>query len=415
MPEDAPPTVLQVLPALGAGGAERSAVDVAVAAKRAGWTSLVASAGGRLVDEVTAAGVEHLTLPLDTKNPLRMGRNVGRLHEIIRTRRVDIVHARSRAPAWSAWTATRRAGRVFVTTFHGQYNAARAWNRAYNRVMARGDKVIAVSQFIVEHVKRTYGLEAERIEMIHRGLDPAVFDPAAVSEARVGRLGRDWDLPDDRPIVMLPGRLTRLKGQLVLIEAVARLGRDLHQIASNTNVAIMVVHHLRKAAAEDPFDQVSGSTGLTGAADTTLILTRKEGDGGCILFGRGRDLEEFEAGLEFDAMACRWKDLGDPVEAFASDTRQAIFEAIRAGKTAAKDIIAETGINADNIYQTLRRMVRTGDIKKGGRGTYSLTIDPLSEVSECQEQAPQSDNLTDLTPPLAPDGQNDTQDPEAWS
>ena len=225
MPEDTPPTVLQVLPALGAGGAERSAVDVAVAAKRAGWTSLVASAGGRLVDEVTAAGVEHLTVPLDTKNPLRMGRNVGRLYEIIRTRRVDIVHARSRAPAWSAWTATRRAGRVFVTTFHGQYNAARAWNRAYNRVMARGDKVIAVSQFIVEHVKRTYGLEAERIEMIHRGLDPAVFDPAAVSEARVGRLGRDWDLPDDRPIVMLPGRLTRLKGQLVLIEAVARLGR----------------------------------------------------------------------------------------------------------------------------------------------------------------------------------------------
>jgi glycosyltransferase involved in cell wall biosynthesis len=225
VPENAPPTVLQVLPALGAGGAERSAVDVAIAAKRAGWTSLIASAGGRLVDEVTAAGVEHLTLPLDTKNPLRMGRNVGRLQEIIRTRRVDIVHARSRAPAWSAWTATRRAGRVFVTTFHGQYDAARVWSRAYNRVMARGDKVIAVSDFIVEHVKRTYGLEAARIVMIHRGLDPAVFDPAAVGAARVGRLARDWDLPDDRPIVMLPGRLTRLKGQLVLIEAVARLER----------------------------------------------------------------------------------------------------------------------------------------------------------------------------------------------
>jgi glycosyltransferase involved in cell wall biosynthesis len=210
---------------LGAGGAERSAVDVAVAAKRAGWTSLVASAGGRLVAELTAAGVEHLTVPLDTKNPLRMGRNEGRLQEIIRTRRVDIVHARSRAPAWSAWRASRRAGRIFVTTFHGQYDAARPWSRAYNRVMTRGDKVIAVSQFIVEHVRRTYDLEAERIVMIHRGLDPALFDPAAVSEARTRRLVRDWDLPDDRPIVMLPGRLTRLKGQLVLIEAVARLGR----------------------------------------------------------------------------------------------------------------------------------------------------------------------------------------------
>ncbi|MCH8811341.1 MAG: AAA family ATPase, partial [Gemmatimonadetes bacterium] len=120
--------------------------------------------------------------------------------------------------------------------------------------------------------------------------------------------------------------------------------RGLHQIASNTGIAIMIVHHLRKAEADDALDTVSGSTGLTGAADTTLILTRREGDGGCILYGRGRDLEEFETGLEFDAMACRWRDLGDPAEAFASDTRQAIFAAIRAGKTAAKAIISETGI-----------------------------------------------------------------------
>ncbi len=207
--------------------------------------------------------------------------------------------------------------------------------------------------------------------------------------------------------------------------------RGLHQIASNTNVAIMIIHHLRKADADDPFDTVSGSTGLTGAADTTLILTRREGDGGCILYGRGRDLEEFETGLEFVPRTCRWRDLGDPVEAFAGDTRQTIFAAIKAGKTAAKDIIAETGINADNIYQTLRRMVRSGDLKNDGRGTYSRPSDPLppcqesqvvrtdSEVFEnkgvskasesdsrpqgCQvvrNNARQSDNLTLLTPPL---------------
>ena len=176
----------------------------------------------------------------------------------------------------------------------------------------------------------------------------------------------------------------------------------------------MVVHHLRKADAEDPFDTVSGSTGLTGAADTTLILTRRDSDSGVILYGRGRDLEEFETGLEFDTFACRWRDLGDPVEAFAGDTRQTIFAAIKAGKTAAKDIIAETGINADNIYQTLRRMVRSGDLKKDGRGTYSRTLDPLSEVSDCQEQKPEPDNLTDLTPPSRPNGPEVT-DPEAWS
>ena len=173
--------------------------------------------------------------------------------------------------------------------------------------------------------------------------------------------------------------------------------RGLHQMASTTGIAIMVVHHLRKADAEDPFDTVSGSTGLTGAADTTLILTRRDSDSGVILYGCGRDLEEFEVGLEFDPHTCRWRDLGDPVEAFASDTRTAIFEAVRAGKTAAKAIISETGINADNVYQTLRRMVRVGDLKNDGRGTYSRPLDPLSEVSECQKQRPQSDNLTDLT------------------
>ena len=145
---------------------------------------------------------------------------------------------------------------------------------------------------------------------------------------------------------------------------------------------------------------MSGSTGLTGAADTTLILTRRDSDSGVILYGRGRDLEEFETGLEFDTFACRWRDLGDPVEAFASDTRQAIFAAIRAGKTAAKDIISLTGINADNVWQTLRRMVKAGDLIKEARGLYHIKsdpLDPLSGESGCQERKPEPDNLTDLT------------------
>ena len=164
--------------------------------------------------------------------------------------------------------------------------------------------------------------------------------------------------------------------------------RGLHQIASNTSIAVMVVHHLRKADAEDKFDTVSGSTGLTASADTTLILTSREGDGGVILYGRGRDLEEFETGLEFDAKACRWRDLGDPVEAFASDTRQAILAAIRAGKTAAKDIISLTGINADNVWQTLRRMVKAGNLNKEARGLYSIKSDPLNPLSGESYQLP---------------------------
>jgi hypothetical protein len=190
--------------------------------------------------------------------------------------------------------------------------------------------------------------------------------------------------------------------------------RGLHQIASDTGVAALVIHHLRKAEADDPFDMVSGSTGLTGAADTSLILTRHEGEGGCILYGRGRDLEEFEAGLEFDPATCRWRDLGDPVEAFASDTRAAIFAAIRVGHTAAKDIISETGIKDDNIYQTLRRMVRAGDLKKDGRGIYTIVSDPLSDQSECQKPPRLSDNLTVLTPPRPNGADTDVRDPQAW-
>lgn len=192
--------------------------------------------------------------------------------------------------------------------------------------------------------------------------------------------------------------------------------RGLHQLASAEGMAVLVIHHLRKSDAEDALDTVSGSTGLTGAADTTLILTRRESEGGCILYGRGRDLEEFEAGLEFDRFACRWRDLGDPAQAFASDTRAAIFAAIKAGNTVAGQIIRETGLGDDLVYQTLRRMVRAGDLRKDGRGLYSLPLDPLSEASECQKGGTNPDNLTDLTGVSKANGpEPDAYDPEAWA
>ncbi len=175
--------------------------------------------------------------------------------------------------------------------------------------------------------------------------------------------------------------------------------RGLHQIANDTGVGVLVIHHLRKMDAEDPFDTVSGSTGLTGAADSTLILTRRDSDGGVILYGRGRDLEEFECGLEFDADTCRWRDLGDPVQAFASDTRSAIFDTIRAGFCTPGDITRETEIDAMNVRQTLKRMVRSGDLKKEKRGVYSIPSDPLSQESQCHNDTPESDNVTDVTSP----------------
>ena len=195
-------------------------------------------------------------------------------------------------------------------------------------------------------------------------------------------------------VLSRPGARLLIVDTLAVIRPSARAGesahsidyaalRGLHQLANKHGISVLVVHHVRKADAEDPFDTVSGSTGLTGAADSTLILTRRESEGGVVLYGRGRDLEEFERGLEFDQETCRWRDLGDPVEAFASDTRQAIFAAIRAGNQTPTKIQGFTDVDYELVKKTLQRMARSGDLQKDGRGTYSIPLDPLSPVSPC--------------------------------
>jgi glycosyltransferase involved in cell wall biosynthesis len=220
-----PPVVLQVLPSLISGGAERGTVELAGALVEAGWTSYVASGGGPLEREVARAGATHLTLPLASKNPLVIRRNTVALVRLIRQLGVDIVHARSRAPAWSACAAASVTGRRFVTTFHNAYGARTALKRRYNSVMARGDRVIAISDFVADHAATVYGIGRDRLRTIPRGVDLEIFDPNRVGAQRVINLARQWRLPDGMPVVMLPGRLTRWKGGLDFIAAVAKLGR----------------------------------------------------------------------------------------------------------------------------------------------------------------------------------------------
>jgi glycosyltransferase involved in cell wall biosynthesis len=220
------PVVLQVLPSLVTGGVERSAVDVAVALARAGWTALVASSGGPMVHELERAGARHVALPLDSKNPLVMRANVGRLVRLVQQHGVQIVHARSRAPAWSARAAARQAGAHFVTTFHGTYGHANPLKRRYNSIMLQGERVIANSAFIAEHIRAIYDCDGAKLVTIPRGIDVQRFDPARVSAERMIQLAQQWRLPDGLPVVLLPGRLTRWKGQPVLIEALARLQRN---------------------------------------------------------------------------------------------------------------------------------------------------------------------------------------------
>ena len=219
-------TILQVVPALGSGGGvERGTVEIAEAIVDAGGRALVASAGGIQVHEVIRAGGEHIELPVGSKNPVVMYKNISRLATLIERENVDLIHVRSRAPAWSALYAAKRTQRPLVTTFHGTYNARNFIKRTYNSVMTKGERVIAISTFIAEHVRRLYGVPASRLRTIHRGVDLYRFDPAKVSAERVVKLANDWRLTDGHPVVMLPGRLTRWKGQTVFVEAVAKLER----------------------------------------------------------------------------------------------------------------------------------------------------------------------------------------------
>jgi glycosyltransferase involved in cell wall biosynthesis len=221
--KDGRPIVLQVVPRLVTGGVERGAVDIAVAVAEAGGTSLVASEGGPMEYELRRAGVAHVKLPLASKNPIVMRRNVERLAHLIEEQDVDIVHARSRAPAWSAAAAARRTGCHFVTTFHGTYNFGNEIKRRYNAIMTKGERVIANSEFIARHVRKNYKVDPARVRVIRRGIDLGRFDPDKVSAERVIQLAGRWRLPDGVPLVMLPGRLTRWKGQAVLIRALAHL------------------------------------------------------------------------------------------------------------------------------------------------------------------------------------------------
>lgn len=226
MTEAIQPAVLQVLPALGSGGVERGTLEIAEAQVRAGMRAFVASAGGALVPRLEALGARHVTLPLATKSPVGIWRNAGALAALVRAERIAIIHARSRAPAWSAWIAARRTSARFVTTYHGTYNESVPGKRLYNSVMARGERVIAISHFIAEHLRARHGTDPARIRIIPRGVEESQFDPARVDPARVATLRAAWGVPADRPVVMLPGRLTRWKGQGVLIEAMARLPAD---------------------------------------------------------------------------------------------------------------------------------------------------------------------------------------------
>lgn len=222
--KDKKPVVLQVLPELNQGGVEIGTIEIASELQNRGIKNFVASAGGRLEYNLERLKVKHFTLPLKTKNPFKLWLNYRRLVKIIKENGVNIVHARSRAPAWSAYWAAKKTGVRFVTTFHGTYGLGpKGIKKFYNRVMTYGDLVIAVSNHIKQHILKNYSCDEKKIRMIHRCVNMEKFDVNAMTAERMIKLMEEFHLPEDKPIILLIGRLTRWKGQRLMIDALEKI------------------------------------------------------------------------------------------------------------------------------------------------------------------------------------------------
>ncbi len=228
-------TILQIIPELEAGGAERTAVDIARGLTDAGARALVATEGGRLVAELQAKGGVWLPFPAASKNPVAMALNVRKLVMLCREEEVELIHARSRAPAWVALAAAKILKLPFVTTYHGSYNSRSAVKTLYNSVMARGDIVIANSAYTAGLILAKHPMARDKVRVVNRGTNFSAFAPAAVGAERVQALRKAWGVEPHQRIVLLPGRLTGWKGQRVLIEA-ARIMRD----AGDTDTAFIL-------------------------------------------------------------------------------------------------------------------------------------------------------------------------------
>ena len=215
--------VLQVIPKLGYGGAETGCYDIAHYLPENNCKSFIVTSGGELTKFIDKKKVKLIRLPVQSKNPILIFFNSIILIGIILFFNITIVHARSRAPAWSCLLATKLTRRKFVTTFHGTYNFSGKLKKLYNSVMVRSDLIIAGSNFIFSHIKENYSellTLKKKFLVIFRGINVDYFDPSSKLEEDEKKLLTKWEINKEKKIILVPGRLTSWKGQEMLIEAI---------------------------------------------------------------------------------------------------------------------------------------------------------------------------------------------------
>ena len=216
-------TIAQILPRLDLGGVERGTIDTAAAIISAGGRAIVISGGGRMVAKLTRAGAEHITIPAGAQNPLRWTLIRRHIAEALKSHSVDLVHIRSRAPAWIAMKVARQLNIPVLTTIHGRYHAQNMAKKIYNGIMVKADRVIAVSEYTAKIIQDQFPAAADKITVIHRGVDLEVFDPKTVSNQRVINVADNLGIPDHVPVIMLPARPTPWKGMEIMIDALAMI------------------------------------------------------------------------------------------------------------------------------------------------------------------------------------------------
>jgi glycosyltransferase involved in cell wall biosynthesis len=219
------PVIVQILPALNRGGVERGTVEVADAIVKNGWKSVIISNGGLLTSQLKRVGAIVYEVPVHRKNPFLWGAARRQIKRILQQEGADIVHVRSRAPAWIALPAANSLGIATVSTVHSKFAPANIFKKIYNGKMLKADRVIAISHFVENEIFTHYGKSgvAEKLSVIHRGVDLGMFDPKAVNQQRIIAEADRLGLPDDKSIIMLPARATSWKGHEILIQALAQL------------------------------------------------------------------------------------------------------------------------------------------------------------------------------------------------
>ena len=218
--------ILQIIPNMEIGGAERTVLEITSFLKDKEFSSLVLTSGGKLIGELEKENIEVIKLKIDKKNPYSILKNFFLFIKIFREKKINLVHVRSRAPAWSAIFAAKKIGIPVLTTWHGHVSNSSFIKKIYNSIMLKGDAVIANSAYTAERISKIYNIDLNKIDIISRGVNVESFEGSKFSNTEISNMKKIWSVDDNKIIILFPARLTRWKGHLVTIEAINLLKKE---------------------------------------------------------------------------------------------------------------------------------------------------------------------------------------------